>query len=301
MKNEFQQMIDQELSELTWNDACRREVRSRIIQSRVLKKPKGRLAISLALVLVLAMSIAVAAGVRFSRKYDAQQAAEAALSSAYGITDEMLAFFSKSMEENNGAHVFIYRGLEDLSGMLGVYTVTVKEGTASAAWSLSDQPAAWGSEKLMEIAEVCKMEGGFSAVVEEARTAALESGVLRSAGNNMMPSEEEIKAYASQQAQEENEAKARAKFSWEEIDQLARAAIQQRYGLNDVQMATLELVDESSWWKMEDGKPIVQPYYWLTQAPDGWTEGDGIYIVDVNVESGVIEGILYDSAIAGNG
>ena len=66
-------------------------------------------------------------------------------------------------------------------------------------------------------------------------------------------------------------------------------------------MAKLELVEESCWWKMQGNTPIAEPYYWLTLNEGAWTAGDGIYIVEVNAESGVIEGIIYDSGIAGNG
>ena len=38
----------------------------------------------------------------------------------------------------------------------------------------------------------------------------------------------------------------------------------------------------------------------LTQSEE-WVEKDGIYVVKVNLATGEIEDILYDSALAGNG
>ena len=59
---------------------------------------------------------------------------------------------------------------------------------------------------------------------------------------------------------------------------------------------------------MKDGKAVFTIMLSLHQQVSNdptefpmFTEKDGIYWVDVNVESGVIENILYDSELGGNG
>jgi len=59
---------------------------------------------------------------------------------------------------------------------------------------------------------------------------------------------------------------------------------------------------------MEDEKPVFYVWFYLSQGqvssvpgtrPD-FVEKDGIYVVDVNVETGVIESTLYDSGLGAN-
>ena len=49
-----------------------------------------------------------------------------------------------------------------------------------------------------------------------------------------------------------------------------------------------------------DEKPCVSLYFHLSQG-ETWQEKDGIYVVVVNMETSVIEDMIYDSGLAGNG
>lgn len=105
---------------------------------------------------------------------------------------------------------------------------------------------------------------------------------------------------------ESREARERAKITIEEAENIAREAIETTYGLTRGQMEKMEAVwDEVNYpypYDMLDGKPVISVWFGLTQnEAAGHVEGDGVYAVDVNVETGVIESILYDSGLNGNG
>ena len=47
---------------------------------------------------------------------------------------------------------------------------------------------------------------------------------------------------------------------------------------------------------------VCEIWFWLHQEEDAvHTDGDGLYWVRINAETGVIEEMHYDSALAGNG
>ncbi len=63
-------------------------------------------------------------------------------------------------------------------------------------------------------------------------------------------------------------------------------------------------------WPMDDNDilfdssgahPLVTLRFWLHQSQSVFTEKDGMYSVTVNMDTGVIEDILYDSGRAANG
>lgn len=69
-----------------------------------------------------------------------------------------------------------------------------------------------------------------------------------------------------------------------------------------------DYTDDSMYYHMQDGRPVLTIMISLQQQTSGdprvfppFTEGDGVYWVSVNVETGVIEDILYDSLLGGNG
>ena len=66
--------------------------------------------------------------------------------------------------------------------------------------------------------------------------------------------------------------------------------------------------DDFMYYHMQDGRPVLTIMISLQQQTSGdprvfpsFTKGDGVYWVSVNVETGVIEDILYDSLLGGNG
>ena len=119
----------------------------------------------------------------------------------------------------------------------------------------------------------------------------------------------------------EAEARAAAKkssYTEEALLALAKDAVASAYQLTPEQSKMLKLAveledmtdytEDSMYYHMQDGRPVLTTMISLQQQTSGdprvfppFTEGDGVYWVSVNVETGVIEDILYDSQLGGNG
>lgn len=101
------------------------------------------------------------------------------------------------------------------------------------------------------------------------------------------------------------QAKALAEITPEQAAQLAKDAAAEVYGLSPAQTDSMEWIDDvaPSPYAMAGDTPVIQIYLWLWQGGSSapFAEGDGVYQVDVNAQTGTIESILYDSTLAGNG
>ena len=101
------------------------------------------------------------------------------------------------------------------------------------------------------------------------------------------------------------QAQALAKITPEQAAQLAKDAAAEVYGLSPAQKDSMEWVDDvaPSPYAMAGDTPVIQIYLWLWQGGSSapFVEGDGVYQVEVNAQTGTIESILYDSTLSGNG
>lgn len=300
MKNDFQKLVDRELSGLCWNERMRQKVLHSLGEEEKPVKKKMTVGMAVALVLVLVGSLAVAAGMMFSPRYDTLKMADDALYEAYGISDDLLPFFGRVLNEKDG--VVAYQGMQDLRSVIGDYTVTIENGKATAKWSLDGAEGAWNAEKLFEINEICKQQGGYAEVCAMARADEEKHRLIVSEASDMQPpAEEDILAMMDKQEKESEMVKLAAKLTASEMDQTGRAALKERFGLNDQQIAKLQLESDSCAWYIKNNQKLFSLYYWLWQNENEWVEGNGIYIVDVNVETGVVEEIYYDNGLLGNG
>jgi len=91
-----------------------------------------------------------------------------------------------------------------------------------------------------------------------------------------------------------------AKITLIQAKENAVMALAGEYGLTNEQVTLLMVFEDEETYLFEDGRPTVSLYYHLSQG-NGWTEKDGIYVVDINLETGEIEDIIYDSGLAANG
>ncbi len=298
MKNEFQKLVDRELSGLCWNERMRQKtLRSLEKEDKPVKK-KMTVAMALTLAMVLVGSLALAAGLMFSPRYDQLKAADDALQEAYGISDDLLPFFNRKLNEETG--VVTYYGMEDLQSVTGNYIVSITGGKAKVAWTLDGMEGGWNAEKLAEINTLCKEEGGYATAVLMAREDA-EKHQLSGVDNSQFLAEKDFLAMQEQQNRDREIVKQAAKKATAEMDQTARAAIKERFGLTDDQLSMMKLEEDSCEWYIKNDRKLYSLYYWLWQSETGWMEGNGVYIVDVNVETGAVEEIFYDNGLLGNG
>ena len=300
MKNELQKLVDQELSELLWDERMRQTVLHSLEKEEKSVKRKMTVSMILALVLVLVGSLAVAAGMMFSPRYDTLKLADDALFDNYGISDDLLPFFSRSLNETEGT--VIYRGMEDLRNVTGYYTVSFRNGVTEVEWSLEGVNGGWNAEKLAEINEICKKQDGYAEANAMARADEEKYHLSASEDSAMRgPSEEALNALMEEQEREKVLVQQAAKWTVSEMDQTGRAAVKERFALSEHQIDQMHLEEGSCAWYIKDDQKLFSLYYWLWQNETEWVEGNGSYILDVNVETGEVEEIIYDTGLLGNG
>ena len=293
-RNPLQQLVDQNLSTLQWDEKRKRNVLSASTEQRRPHPMKKNLssAIALAVILCLLTGVALAATLICSNRFTQAAQANALLGEQFGITPEMLSIFTRTAQGD----IYLYESLDDLAGMPGDYRVNVTTGDVE--W-LFDGPegSGWESGKLKEVLALCETPDGYKQVVSEAQKSAASLGLVSSV--SISPSD--TPATLSYHASLDKTARALASIPLEEVIELAQKAIQQTYGLTDAQIQRMEFVEESTCYTMIDDVPVVSPYFYLSQQDGIFTERDGIYIVDVNVQDGSIESIYYDTGLLGNG
>ena len=268
-------------------------------------------------VLVCLLAAAVSAsGLVFSARAKARSAAEKALYDRYGITFDMLSYFNSAFHENgDGTSTMSYEGLEDLAFVLGRYDVRVKDDVVQdVAWSHDGEDtskgfesAAWGTEQLSEMLEINRatwsMEG-FMSYIDKINA---ENGF---AVDEQPEPEADEEAFMNAKRQ----ARDQSRYSSEELDRMAREAAALQYQLTpeQVDMLTYDEVEDDlmSYGPEEDGTPCYWRTLFLIQNPDpenpyafheNPTEKDGTYFVIINVRTGVIEDVEYDTGVGGNG
>lgn len=323
MKMDEQRVADalnRRLSALHSSPALDAKIRRRIaLEEEPNMKKKLSLSLALALALILASVSAVAAGIAFSRQTDASLLAEQALEKAYSVTPAMLGgYFTKTVDEkDDGSTVVSYGGMEALRYVLGEYTVTVRNGQAAAVWSHDGESTAggldseaWGAEQLGAMMAWDNAHHNVSGYWSKAVEIASRHGAPTSFAAST-PTQAELEVLAAQYAADEAAARAAAKLTEAEMIALAQQAAAAAYGLTPEQIRLMTCpqdIEEYYYYHLHDGRPVYSVWLYLTQRPSEnpevfpeFTEKDGIYVVDVNVETGVIEQLLYDPPLGGNG
>lgn len=317
--NEFKELVDRDLSGLEWDERKRLRVLHAISEEeRPMKKKISFTAILVAAILCLTVT-AVAAGLVFSRKVNDLTLARQEMEKAYGITPTMLgSYFSEMVEQGSDETVVTYWNNNEMNAVLGEYTVTVKDGKATAHWDRDGEDTSggfkadtWGIDQLNAMVEWEKEHHDVSGYYPQAKAIAAKREAKASSQKELFDKGKEDAT--KHQEEYEQQARAAAKLTEEEMIGIARQALVSVYGLTDEQMAMLETdeeIRENSCYWMLDGKPVYDVWFWLLQDKTEYddpsvfpefTEKDGIYIVDVNVETGVIEDIYYESGMGGNG
>ena len=313
-KETLRAAIDRRLSFLDERPSCRAALQQRIAQEEApVMKKKISFALVCALVLVSLSVIALAAGILFSPKADAVTLADRALEQKYGITPEMQTYFSRMEEDLPGGAVRVtYSAGGELAYVLGTYTADVSNGKAEISWSRDGSETsggyeadAWGAAQLEQMLKDNSETGDMSRFSAYALRAAERNG----AGTGQ-PSQADgdAEAYFENLEREKTAALGARILSEPEMQAIAKEAVVMRYELTEAQAALLELyvqplaTEENAWYWMIGGQPGFEVQYFLDQDPDGtFTEKDGAYAVAVNVETGVVERMVYESGLGGEG
>ena len=302
--NDLGKQLNEELSFVNWSQRNRQTVLQEIGKgdNERMNQKKWSVGFLLAAALMLLTVGAIAAGILFTSHYDAGKLADAAMLEVYGIEPKIMTLLHRQIVENSdGSATVTYEALEpdvrEGVNPIGVYTVTVRDGKASASWSLDGvstdgglEASAWGTEQLRlyvdDYANTRRFMKENYLLAEEYPVAAI-------------PYEEWI----VQEEQRKAEVLAASTITLEQARNIAKAALIQEYHLTEEQQARLIIwldEDDQTSYAMVNGQPMVSLFYHLTQG-DEWMEMDGIYVVTVNMKTGAVDEIFYDSGLAGNG
>ena len=245
----------------------------------------------------------------FTEEYQACVLAHQELKEAYGLNQNLLAYFNEVLTENyGGKYTFVYYPeLDDLDYVLGRYTVTVDGTEAKAAWSWDGKDVpnqghglaahAWGKDQLTEIWLINKETSNMQNYGLIAR------GIAMSAGHDqgyISPLPESVYDDGGFSVSDSYDP-SKAKISAEESRQLALKALKAAYGLSDEQISSVTFDDEAQWYEGNaQGEPVMYLTCLLWNDSD-WMEGNGNYYVTVNQATGLIESISFIDGIIGNG
>ena len=119
-KFDFQELVDQNLSGLVWDEGKRRTVLQAVRKEERPVKKLSTTFILIAAIVCLSVT-ALAAGLVFSSRVDAAKLAEKAMADTYGVTEPMLStFFSRTVTETaDGGATVVYSSFDFLRDVLG--------------------------------------------------------------------------------------------------------------------------------------------------------------------------------------
>ena len=281
-------------------------------------KKKLSVGLALALAAMLAAMTALAAGINFSNKVDVKRAALDAFREKYGITEEMLTVLHVEVGEpdENGAQTVTLTPVEpQYAERVGEYAATVQGGKVTASWSHDGEEIGEGIESPIYGAEqLALLCANYTEVMQYLFAQEKESDAQNGPAQTPPPPEGDdgepldFEAwFAAQTAQweaDKAEVEAAAKLTTEECKAIAIEALKDVYGLTDAQVAELVPFEGGYenydlYYAFEDGQPVVSMMFRLWH--EGYAQNDGQYWVDVNMDTGVVEDVIYDSGMAGNG
>ena len=324
MKNKaFQELVDQNLSELVWDERQRQRVLHAIDEE---EKPVRKISTTLILVAaILCISItALAAGLIFSPRYDAVRIANQTMKEKYGITADLLSLFYREVQENEDGTKTVTFSISAKSDFpadrIGEYAVNVNGNKGTASWSKDGMSTSGGlSAEAYGPEQLHLLSYDYAGTVDKL----MEMGVMpqrpegkanpRLADGKILEWTEEDQAEADRalalSEAEDNKrraeiakAESEGSITTDKASVAAKAAIVQEYNLTNEQAEKLNYEPDSTYITYQGVQPLAHMLFWLWQADgDTFTEKDGQYWVTVNLQTEVIEDILYDAGLAGNG
>ncbi len=271
-------------------------------------KMKRILALLIVTLIVIGSAASFAESV-FTPDCQARIAARDALFEKYGLDQKLQAFFSEVLiKENDGYRVVYYPNFDELTYVLGAYTVKVNGSEISASWSWDGKEIpnegcglaahAWDKDQLTEIWLINKQLSNCEYYCSIARSLASVAGFNSLYEYLDLPDDED----AAESAEYDP---SKAKLTQEESIAIAKQAIKEAYRLSDEQISRMRIQDDSEWYYANaKGEPVMDITFILWNdngVLSDWQEGNGNYFVTVNQTTGLVENISYITGIIGNG
>jgi hypothetical protein len=217
-------------------------------------------------------------------------------------------FIRETAEGERGTIVVTYEGRESLAYVLGKYTVIIDGQTVkNICWSHDGEDtsggleaSAWGKDQLDEILRIDPETG------KQAQLLTFNPYIDRINREHGF----DYQAYWEENGDKKYEvvldkegiqkAKERQAFSAHDFVQIAKDAVGVRYHLTSQQIALMSIdVDENSAYVLLDGTLCYRCWIFVGELSDLETEQDGTYTVYLNLETGVVEDIVFLSKHAG--
>ena len=261
-------------------------------------------------IVALMLNTAFAGEVVYSERCMKIKQAEHAIEEKYQLEPAMYTFFARTVEEHeDGSLTLTLSGDSDFYYVLGTYTATVSGEGATASWSNEGKNTdggfaaeAWNYVQLKDMVRISIRDNGYYSYFPLATAVARQEDpdyyFHEDTGLYMLPEHPADPEIIAE----------RGKMTPEAMGKSALEAVREIYALNEEQAALLTLNDmEPDFMYVEEGgKLIYQALLSLCQKDDGsgfpeWTEKDGQYIVFIDAETGIVEDLIYDTTLNGNG
>lgn len=306
-KNDFQELVDRSLSKLTWDERQRHRVLCAVKEEKSMKK-KLSTTLILAAVLLCLSAAALAAGWTFSPRGAAGRTADRAMEAQYGVTADLLSLFHREIHLNeDGTAAVVYSALSpmlegELARRIGSYTVQVNGGEAFASWSNDGKDTSGGLEaEAFGAEQLWQLSRDYDSAMQQLR----QSGVVEPTVSAMVTPEPAPDAAAQEEQKRLDglaKAEAMGSVALAQAAEIARQAICDEYALDEEQRTALLYEPDSAYAILEEDRPLVELLFWLWPQEDGsFAEKNGQYWVRIDLTGGVIEEILYDACLLGNG
>ena len=325
MKNhEFQELVDQNLSGLVWDERKCQKVLHAISEE---EKPVKKISTTFILVAaILCISVtALAAGLIFSPRYDAVRIANQTMEEKYGITADLLSLFYREVKENGDGTATVTFSIPDTASFptdrIGEYSVTVSGNKGTASWSKDGMSTSGGlSAEAYGTEQLQLLSYDYAGTMWKLRDMGImpsptENGVKpnpRLTSGDIEWTEEDQaeadRALAEAKAEDDErlakiaKAESEGSLTMERASAMGKDAVIQEYRLTEKQTNKLNHEPDSTYISYQNDQPLAHMLFWLWQKEgDTFTEKDGQYWVTINLKTEVIEDIIYDAGLAGNG
>lgn len=274
------------------------------------------------IIVIICMSISLLFGISFAEHivYSERclkiKQAELAIQEKYQIIPEMYTFFVREVtEDDHGTVIVTLRGQDNLYWVLGTYTGS---SDGKAEWSNEGKQTyggfeapAWDALQLHQMIELTRKEHEVGSYYHQSVSIAMrddpEYSELREP-DPMLINEHGFEMTVPHPDHETIETK--SKFTREELNRIAVNVITETYGLDSDATEKVHEVDSEPDFRYEikDGQLIFHAWLELQQSSEidskgfnVFTEHDGQYLVVIDAETGVVEDVVYDALLNGNG